>query len=109
MHIHHFSARGFLWDLIRECAISLARADRAMKEGKALEQLRERASSLNGIEEMHVEDTDRARTTNDVEITLAVSRSLSSQEQSLIQRALDEVNRRFGTRLRISVVPRTKR
>jgi len=109
MHPIHFPAWDFLRAVIRECAISLARADRAMKEAKALDQLREGTSSIYGIEEMQIEESDREQITGDVNITFSVSRLLSSQEQSLIYRTLDEVNRRFGTRIHATIVSQENR
>ena len=107
MQLFHFAAWEFLREIIRECVISLARADRAMKEGKALERLRERMASLPGIEEMRPKGLNLEQTVGAIEVTLVGSRALASQEQALIHRTLDEVNRRYGTRIRMSIAPAT--
>jgi hypothetical protein len=80
-----------------------AQMDLATKHGKALEHLRERVIGLYGIEEMIVREPGSERDSPEIKISLVTSRPQSLEEQYLIRRILDEVNRRFGTSIQAAI------
>jgi len=92
-------------EALRKGFVSLMQADLAVKEGKALEQFRERTVGLYGIEEMRMEEPARERDTADVKVSLIVSRVLTPPQEFRIRHTLDEVNQRFGTRIQATIVP----
>jgi len=99
---------GLLGETFRRSAKSLAQADLAFREGKALDQLRERVVGLCGITNMRVEDRREEDASGMVNICLLAGRSLTAEEESMVRLVFAEVNRRYATSFRLCRVVEDK-
>ncbi len=93
-----------LWDLLQETfhriEASLAQTDMAVKQGKAVDELRDRLVGFYGIADVRVENSVNLRGPEDMNVSLDVAGPLTPEQRSVIRRTLAEVNRRYGTQLR---------
>jgi hypothetical protein len=109
MPLFHVSLWEPLRKAFRRCAASLAQADLAIREEKALEQLHERIVGSYGVKRMQIEDPGREWDARDIRICFVASRSLTPEEDFLVRRILMEVNRRYDMKFRLSIVKENKR
>ncbi len=104
MPLFHMSLRELVREAFGPYAAALGDANLAIREGKAVEQFRERVIGLTGVRRMEIEDPGRERTAGDVRIRLVAGSSLTPEEAFLIRCTRTEVNRRFGTQIRCAIV-----
>jgi hypothetical protein len=88
----------------RQIADSLAQADVAWREMKALEQIHMRFIECGVGTRIEVLEPGRASTRADLNIGLFVNRSLQREESFRIRRGIDRLNRRYGTSIRLLIV-----
>ncbi len=93
-----------VWNQLREAfhriSASLALADMAVKQGKALDDLCQRVVGSSGIKDVHVEDSVNLHGRAHMNLSIDVAGPLTPEQRSTIRRALAEVNLRYGTQLR---------
>jgi hypothetical protein len=75
----------------------------AVREGKGLEQLRERTLGRYGIREMAVLESSHVGSAHEIVVVLHAARLLTAKEGYFMHRTVDEVNRRFGIHIRVDI------
>ena len=103
MHLVHTPVSEIVREFWRLCSATLASMNMAIRQGKGLEQLRERILGRCGIQGMRVLESSPVRNDRDVMVTLHSTRPLSAEEEYFVHRVVDEVNRRFGTIIRVGI------
>ncbi len=107
MRLQDFSLGLLLWRRVRESfhahLDSLSKADRAIRVGKALNQLQERLVWSCSIPNATVEVHPDSQATADIAVCLAMSAPLTAEEVALIGRTLAQVNGRFDVQIRLEI------
>ncbi len=99
-----FTAWERLLESVRRIGASLAQTDAALKEGKALELVRERIVGSFGVTGMQIRDPSGIRDTGDLNLWLLVNRTLTREENHGIRSSLAKINRRYHARIRLTIV-----
>jgi len=99
------SVWGFLLEGYRRIATHLEHATVALWEGKALGLLQDELVGVDGVTRMEIENPDGIRGSSDITLRLCVNTSLSPEEGYRIRWKIARVNRRYGMRVRLSLLP----
>jgi hypothetical protein len=90
--------RRFFW----QCSVNLDRVERAVAEGKALNQLQDRLSRLTKAGEFVIPDVGRGGADADLHVDLVTPKNLTPEDAYFIRRTIREVNQREGTNIFIN-------
>ena len=108
-HLLHLPSWQSVREFVRGAGLSIARIDRAVKEGKALDVLQERLIRAKGIEGIQLDPSRMERQERVTRVFIVSSNQLTKDEQAVVHATVDEVNRRFGSHVYAFILsPRQK-
>jgi hypothetical protein len=98
--LFHMSMNSFVRESLRLFHASLAHTNLAIREGKALELLRELVVGFYGMKDMKVEESGRDHVSGATNIWLIAGQSPTHEEEAMVRLRFAEINRRYGTKFR---------